>query len=352
MSIALSSVDNAILATSNQAYPKLSGWSLSNAAAYTFCNVGIGLSNPLYTLSVNDTIQMQNAFIAIGAQTAPSFSWTQQSNTGIYRVNAGEAAISANGVPRVCFTSTGGLCITNGIERKADDCFYVRTNGDISRISCANIKNYLIPTLSNANNAAMYIGIGLVSTSPTSAIETGWTPDNTPIMAIGCSRDGPQGHMAFMPGVISFRGESNNIVYESMRITGSNVGIATSNPSFMLELGVDSAAKLTSSAWIVTSDERVKDNISNADLDRCYEIIEQLPLKEYTYDSNYIPGASLKWGWIAQDAEQVFPKAVNAIPSMYGLSNVKTLNTDQIYAAMYGAIQKLQYLAENLLQTI
>jgi len=46
-------------------------------------------------------------------------------------------------------------------------------------------------------------------------------------------------------------------------------------------------------------------------------------------------------GWIAQEVEEVIPKAVNTVDEKYGLTDVKFLNADQIYASMFGAIQKL-----------
>jgi hypothetical protein len=46
-------------------------------------------------------------------------------------------------------------------------------------------------------------------------------------------------------------------------------------------IGTNSAAKPTSNTWTISSDQRVKENIENADLDRCNEIVENLCLKLY-----------------------------------------------------------------------
>ena len=51
-------------------------------------------------------------------------------------------------------------------------------------------------------------------------------------------------------------------------------------------------------------------------------------------------------GWIAQDVLKVLPKAINK-SELHGLSDCMTLNTDLIYATMYGAIQKLQNIVET-----
>ena len=110
-------------------------------------------------------------------------------------------------------------------------------------------------------------------------------------------------------------------------------------------------------------------------MDRCVEIIRAVPLKHYrwkddVYTLDQVEDRS-KLGWIAQDVEKVFPKAVGTHPFHYNQvyedvvqddgSTIKTLvsedviedcrdlNADQLYAVMYGAIQKL--ISENDAQT-
>jgi hypothetical protein len=99
-------------------------------------------------------------------------------------------------------------------------------------------------------------------------------------------------------------------------ITSSgNVGIGTTTPGYKLTLSTDSAAKPSSSTWTVSSDERLKENIILADLDRCYEIVKSIPLKRYTWkDEVYTKeavGDRSKLGWVAQDVKPLFNKAVN-----------------------------------------
>jgi len=178
---------------------------------------------------------------------------------------------------------------------------------------------------------------------------------------------------------------------ERMRIDSSgNVGIGTASPSAQLELSTDSAKKPSTNTWTIASDQRLKTNITNADNNRCYEIVKQVPLKRYTWRSEVYSQEKVKdrskLGWIAQDVEEVFPKAVgtsrfaynqvfedvitpeldsdgNAVLDENGIAKTKTekrlvsedviedckdLNSDQIYAAMYGTIQKLIEKVESL----
>ena len=171
---------------------------------------------------------------------------------------------------------------------------------------------------------------------------------------------------------------------------GGNVGIGTASPSAQLELSTDSAKKPSTNTWTIASDQRLKTNITNADNDRCYEIVKQVPLKRYTWKNEVYSQEQVrdrsKLGWIAQDVEAVFPKAVgtnrfaynqvfedvitpeldsdgNAVLDENGVAKTKTekrlvseeviedckdLNSDQIYAAMYGTIQKLIEKVETL----
>jgi hypothetical protein len=155
---------------------------------------------------------------------------------------------------------------------------------------------------------------------------------------------------------------------------GGSVGIGLINPVYQLHLTNDSAAKPTTSTWTISSDQRLKQDIVLADTQRCMEIIKAVPLKRYTwrpevYTTDQVKDRS-KLGWIAQDVEQVFPKAVGQQRFVYDqqwstmetggktlvsekvLEDCRDLNVDQMYAVMYGAISRLieekEYLREEL----
>jgi len=54
-----------------------------------------------------------------------------------------------------------------------------------------------------------------------------------------------------------------------------------------------------------------------------------------------------KLGWIAQDVEEVMPKAVER-KEMFGYEDCRTLNSDQLIASLYGSVQKLMIKVEIL----
>jgi hypothetical protein len=98
------------------------------------------------------------------------------------------------------------------------------------------------------------------------------------------------------------------------------------------------------SSWLALSDQKVKENIIIADLDICYDILKKIPLKRFNYNSNLINTSDYydrtRLGWIAQDVQKVLPKSV-IIEKDDTIGNYLSLNVDQIYASMYGAIQKI-----------
>ena len=101
--------------------------------------------------------------------------------------------------------------------------------------------------------------------------------------------------------------------------TSGNVGIGTTAPSYLLHVNTDSAGKPGASGlWTVVSDERIKENIVPADLSRCYDIVKQVGLKHYGYKPGVYSDAQVKdrnaLGWIAQDVQKVFSKAVSVKP--------------------------------------
>ncbi len=170
---------------------------------------------------------------------------------------------------------------------------------------------------------------------------------------------------------------------------GSSYQYSASITSYLLELDTDSAGKPTSNTWTITSDERLKTNIVTASLDICYDGIKNIPLKRFGYVEGFTKEPLYdehKIGWIAQDVEAVFPKAVTtssfttwstytgSVPitgsavgpegettTLYPgeryqdplagsvvIEDKKSLDSDQLMKMMFGAIQKLQEKVEAL----
>jgi len=149
---------------------------------------------------------------------------------------------------------------------------------------------------------------------------------------------------------VSFNADSSIDKTMMVILESGNVGIGLTNPDYQLKLSQDSAAKPSSTLWTVSSDERLKTNITNANLDICYDNVKNIPLKRYTWKDSVYTNEEVsdrsKLGWIAQDVEGYIPKAVQQ-KEMHGYSDCRSLNADQIIASLYGAVQKLMEKCEK-----
>jgi hypothetical protein len=89
------------------------------------------------------------------------------------------------------------------------------------------------------------------------------------------------------------------------------VGLGVTNPSFQLHLSANSAAKPTSNAWTVSSDARLKKNITP--IDGALEQLLALNGVTYQWKDPASQGnmAGTYTGMIAQDVEKVFPEWIN-----------------------------------------
>ncbi|MBT9167488.1 MAG: hypothetical protein DDT19_00826 [Syntrophomonadaceae bacterium] len=147
-------------------------------------------------------------------------------------------------------------------------------------------------------------------------------------------------------------------INERMRIaSGGNVsigGIAT--PSHQFQLSMDSAGKPATNTWTIVSDKRLKKSIEPANLDLCYNAVKTIPLSFYRWRDDVYTIEQVRdrgmLGWIADDVEKVYPKAVKTIPFEFltkeKIEDCKSVNNDQVYAALYGAVQKLIEKVEAL----
>jgi hypothetical protein len=155
-----------------------------------------------------------------------------------------------------------------------------------------------------------------------------------------------------MPGAIRFytTADGASSITERMVIESTGyVGIGTASPTYQFQVSTDSAGKPTTNTWTVTSDQRIKENIVNADLNRCLEIVNSIPLRHYRWKDSAYSDEQIKdrnsLGFIAQEVAPVFPKAVNVKKFEMNdgtiIDDCLDLQVDQLYKVMWGAIQNL-----------
>jgi hypothetical protein len=108
----------------------------------------------------------------------------------------------------------------------------------------------------------------------------------------------------------------------------------------LLSLQMDSAYKPSSGSWTVTSDMRLKTDITKLEPQAATEILKKIDLYYYKWASEVNSEDEHKLGWIAQEVENEVPSAVKTI-SAYGYDDFKALSSDQLIVVMHGCLQDL-----------
>lgn len=164
------------------------------------------------------------------------------------------------------------------------------------------------------------------------------------------------------------------------------IGIGVDSFGYDLQLYADSAAKPGAGGlWTVSSDERLKENIEFANLQTCFENVKGLKLKRFTFKQEVFSERQIKdrtqLGFIAQEVEPIFPKAITkndlkynqkyediVIPAKFDENGIEIeaeriekklisedvikdcygLDSSQIIWALYGAVQHLISKVEAL----
>ena len=143
-------------------------------------------------------------------------------------------------------------------------------------------------------------------------------------------------------------GSQNQNYNKVVMSSNGTIGASISNLSAWATLNIVNRFDLN------ISDETVKENIIDANLDICYNNINTLTLKRYKYKDhiNYDKEDTNRLGILAQDLQTIFKKSVREMPSLNEEVNGpddKTLciNTDQLFYCMLGCIQSLQKKNES-----
>jgi hypothetical protein len=125
------------------------------------------------------------------------------------------------------------------------------------------------------------------------------------------------------------------------------------NPQYTLDVTgtINASVGVRSNGTFLTSDRRIKEFITDADLDICYNNVKNLSLRRYAYISTFkttkLDGSQI--GFIADEVSSIFPKSVKDFPTSVDpqFSTIQHMNYDQIFLAHYGATQKLMTVVED-----
>jgi hypothetical protein len=104
----------------------------------------------------------------------------------------------------------------------------------------------------------------------------------------------------------------------------------------------------TSTTWNTTSDSRVKEEIEPANLQMCLDTVRDLPVSRWGWREAYINSNDQHvTGWLAEDVERAFPKAVSKRDG-YGMKDVRTTDMTEALPTLWGAVQKILERLERL----
>ena len=167
-------------------------------------------------------------------------------------------------------------------------------------------------------------------------------------IGVGFDPGGPgaSGYMAFGNG-------TNSPAVERMRIAGSgNIGIGTTAPGHMLEVGSDSAGKPGTNTWTIVSDMRTKRNVARFEGD--IKVIRRLdPIVAEYNGKGGTPEGMRVVSFDAAKLREIVPQAVSSVrgkldPDDGGDTDLLGINTHEIFFHILRAIQYLDREVERL----
>ncbi|MBT9169344.1 MAG: hypothetical protein DDT19_02703 [Syntrophomonadaceae bacterium] len=292
-------------------------------------NVGIGTTNPQYPLHVVDENAVYAAFFSKGDGNVALRTDNNNNNTNpifgsapSFQLTNTNSTINAYSAMR--FTTGLG---TQGVQIGA-------------QFTAVNTADFFVAVQNpGGNSQALTVksigSVGIGTTSPAARLHVmGADSLNT-----------------------SFAGNISGATGTGLIITNANnVGVGVTAPTHQLQLSTDSAGKPATNTWTIVSDKRLKKSIEPANLDLCYNAVKTIPLSFYRWRDDVYSVEQVRdrgqLGWIADDVEKVYPKAVKTVPfellTKEKIEDCKSVNNDQVYAALYGAVQRLIEKVEAL----
>ena len=170
-------------------------------------NIGVATNNPQFALDVNGVTRVSSNVITDAqfwaksndTSSTPGFSWSNDSNTGLYHPVQGAIGFVTNGAERARFNSTGN--------------FGIGQNNPAYRLDVTGA----IHATSNIYSEAQYFG---QSTDSSNAPAFTWCNDSNTGL--------------YHPSNATIGFVTNGV--ERARFTGSNLGINTSNPAYTLDV--------------------------------------------------------------------------------------------------------------------
>jgi hypothetical protein len=270
--------------------------------------VGIGLSNPTVRLDVNGSIETNSKFLAnvSDSSNAPAYTWTGDTNTGLYRFATGRIGISCGGV------QTMTLC-NNAINVTGD----INLSGNIYKNGSLFVSGGGGGGWSNVGSNIFVMGsnVGIGTSNPLSALDvrgqltlgndSGWTTGGIRFRNTSNSQDA---------GVA--QSTNGQLVFRAPLTDGSNGFTWTNGGATQNLMTLDNTGNLNVFGDVVAvntsiSDSNFKENVQPYTTWR--DTLDKLNPVTFTWRAN-APVTDAKKntddiGLIAQEVGEVFPLA-------------------------------------------
>jgi hypothetical protein len=314
-------------------------------------NIGIGTTNPAYKLDVVGAFRLQpssaptgangviyydsssNKFrcyqngswvdciggsgvsfpllAPLGSATNPSYSFSGDTNTGIFSAGADILSFTTGGTERMRINSSGNVGIgTTNPAYRLDISGDVRWSGTLQGGSVPWQRLTSFPSACPSGQFVTAVGSTLNCA--------------TPSVSGGVTGSGSQNYLAKWTGSTSL---GNSIIYDN-----GNIGIGTTSPSYKLDVSGDVRA----SAFYYSSDINLKTNIKP--LENSLAKILQLQGFSFNWKENQEPSIGL----LAQEVEKIFPELVS------GKDGSKTVDYGKLVPVLIEAIKEQQREIEKL----
>jgi hypothetical protein len=305
-------------------------------------NVGIGTTSPGHRLSVSGSAYVSGDLTIDGQQTF-SNRLIISKTTGSTVNNSGDVALSVDRRTEVNPSTTiinydkaADLYLTNWtIPASSTDNGYKIGAGHQAYSSTSNFAGTLYRSYGTWSRAGINVAAsgarinhayGLYAEVLNSA--AGTNIDNAYGVFIQNAETG---------GTIGNRYDLYASSANAKNYFAGNVGIGLDNPTYLLQLSADSAAKPGSSTWTVASDQRLKD--IQAPFTRGLQALEGLNTIYFKYKKDNpldLPSSKRFVGIKAQDVLKVIPEAVSKDAQGY-----LHVNNDSIIWTAVNAIKEL-----------
>jgi hypothetical protein len=353
--------------------------------------VGIGNTSPTQALDVTGNVQFSGALMpnnnagtagyvlqSNGAGVAPTWvaaasgsNWSLTGNTG---TTAGTDFIGTTDDTDLVFKTDGGevmrLYSGGGLELDAGTgsgttagsaIYATGTYNNYLEFNVQNLSNGntassdIVATANNGSGSSVYIDMGINSQGYSNGASNILNGSNVAYL-YAHGRDfkigngSPGRNLVFFTnptGATLGTNTANGV--ERLRISeNGNVGIGENNPSYLLHLGSNSAAKPGSNAWTVTSDLRLKKDITPfAD---GLNVLTKINPVWYKYNgmANMPNDGKSYVGIIAQDMQKIAPYTIDTFKDSETSTEYLNYDSNAITYILINSVKEQQAEIEKL----